>query len=251
MLFLKIVGSKGLSRTETLFLLIYQHDLISNARVHNYSNFQKILHWQNNPLYFSLAIWSLFVFLLCEDSETIFRKIHWSIVCNKDLSSFAQSRFKYRRNTMKIVHLVLFLSLSLLLIEASNAADTWADPGKNLWIGHATLMFVAWLVVFPAGALIAVYRRNIGENGGYFRWAPSFYPPHLYFQGFGILLVIASLIMSARAAFLVYGTGNPFKPVLWDYTSKLYPWNRHVKWGIATLAILVRHSNNVLCWLLL
>ena len=146
-------------------------------------------------------------------------------------------------------HFVLCLSLSLPFIPLSNAEETYVFPGENLWIGHATLMFVAWLVVFPAGALVAVYRKNIGENGGYFRWAPSFYPPHVCFQVFGILLNIASVIMSARASLLFYGTGNPFKfkAILWDstITTKTYPWNLHVKWGFATLALLVSHADNI------
>ena len=116
----------------------------------------------------------------------------------------------------------------------------FGDPGKSLWIAHGVLMYLAWGVVFPLGALIAVYRRHVGETGKVFLKSPSFYPPHFYFQCLGIVMNIAAMILAVRANFLVYETGNPFAEVNLNSITNFFPSNRHVKMGLATIALLVR-----------
>jgi hypothetical protein len=137
-------------------------------------------------------------------------------------------------------------AIAFLLVLADHLASCHAaelefgEAARPFWIAHGSLMLLAWGVVFPLGALLAVFRKNVGEGGNVFTKYQSFYPPHLYCQLFGVLLNIIAFILAARGSFLEYGTGNPFDEILFDYTSPLYPWNRHVKWGIAVLIIMVR-----------
>jgi hypothetical protein len=134
-------------------------------------------------------------------------------------------------------------AVAFLLVLANHLASCHAaefgDAGRPFWIAHGSLMLLAWGVVFPLGALLAVFRKNVGEGGNVFTKYQSFYPPHLYFQCFGVLLNIIAVILAARGNYLEYETGNPFDEVLWDFTSPLYPWNHHVKWGVSVLIILV------------
>jgi hypothetical protein len=131
-------------------------------------------------------------------------------------------------------------SLFLLLKQAFGAE--FGEKARPYWIAHGTLMFLAWGVIFPLGALVAVYRKHMGYNddGAIFTWAPNFYLPHFYFQILGLVLNIVAFALAARGSFLEYDTGNPFADVLWNYETDLYPWNHHVKWGVSVLSILVR-----------
>jgi hypothetical protein len=144
-------------------------------------------------------------------------------------------------NTAAVCFL-LVLANDLACCHGAAGGEFGEAGGRPLWIAHGSLMMLAWGVVFPLGALLAVFRKNVGEGGTIFTKYPSFYLPHLYFQCFGVLLNIIAVILAARANYLEYGTGNPFDEMNWEFTSALYPRNHHVKWGVSVLIILVRGS---------
>ena len=140
---------------------------------------------------------------------------------------------------------MMFLLLASLL-QANGVQAAFGDLGRPYWIAHGTLMFLSWGVVFPLGALMAVYRKYVGNQASesswaVFRWMPNFYLPHLYFQVTGIVMNIVAFIMAARGCQLEYGTWNPFDDVLWKFNPAAYPWNHHVKWGVSILILLVSY----------
>jgi hypothetical protein len=118
---------------------------------------------------------------------------------------------------------------------AINAEAAFGDQGRRWWIAHGLFMVLAFALLFPYGALIAICRRRIGERGRFFRGSVSFYPLHRNFQVFGLLVMFLGLILGAIGSRRVYGTGNPFAAVLWDYTNSSIKWNRHVKIGVSVL----------------
>jgi len=148
--------------------------------------------------------------------------------------------------TAHILSLVMFFSSFSL----GHAAD-FGDAAKPYWRAHGTLMVIAWCVVFPMGALIAVYRDKFGKNGQFFKNSDSFFAPHRFCQVFGIVLNIIAVGLAARGCYLEYGTGNPFDEIIWDFEPSLYPWNRHVKWGISVFILLFIQSvlGNVHHWI--
>ena len=138
----------------------------------------------------------------------------------------------------------LALLLSTVLLPSSVVAQDLAlkDDSEKLLKIHGALMVVAWGVIFPIGALLAVFRHKVGSSqGGVFSFAPNFYIPHTAFQMLGFVLVVLSMICGARAVWLNWGIANPFKnEFVLNQDIEFYPWNKHVKWGLATLFLLVR-----------
>ena len=140
--------------------------------------------------------------------------------------------------------LMMMLQLLLLVVSVVNAQDNkipLKDDSQKLLKLHGSLMVVAWCIVFPLGALLAVFRHKVGKDKPLFKWAPNFYIPHTIFQMFGLVLVILSMVCAVRAVYLNWGIGNPFKnEFVLNQDIEFYPWNKHVKWGLATLFLLVR-----------
>ena len=132
------------------------------------------------------------------------------------------------------------MSLTAALIltwmpAAINAEGGFGDQGKRWWIAHGLFMMLAFALLFPYGALIAICKRRIGERGRFFRGSVSFYPLHRNFQLFGLLVMFLGLILGAVGSRRVYGTGNPFAADLWDFTDSSIKGNRHVKIGVSVL----------------
>jgi len=133
----------------------------------------------------------------------------------------------------------LFIALLISSTIASSDAAGFGDAARPYWRAHGALMFLSWAVIFPVGALLAVYRRYVGKKGKVLRCFPHFYLPHFYFQVLGVVLNVVAVALAWRGSVLEYDTGNPFDDVLWNYESDRYPWNRHVKWGVTVVFLMV------------
>ena len=76
------------------------------------------------------------------------------------------------------------------------------DDVQKLLKLHGALMVVAWGIIFPMGALLAVFRNKVGTGKPLFSCFPNFYLPHVLFQGIGFLLTVLSVGFAARAVSL-------------------------------------------------
>jgi hypothetical protein len=143
---------------------------------------------------------------------------------------------------LPLLEVVVAVSLLLLPCHAQDVEKVaFVDDAQRLFKVHGSLMILAWCVVFPLGALLAVFRDKVGKGKPLFSCFPNFYLPHVLFQVLGLLLVVLSMGLAARGCWLVWGIGNPFNnELLINLDIEQYGWNKHVKWGIATLFLMVR-----------
>jgi hypothetical protein len=144
-----------------------------------------------------------------------------------------------------MVPVLVVAAVSLLLLPCQAQDDkkvAFVDDAQRLFKAHGALMIIAWCIVFPLGALLAVYRDKVGRGKPLCSCFPHFYLPHVLFHGLGFLLVVLSMSLAARGCWLFWGIGNPFNnELLLNLDIEQYGWNKHVKWGIATLFLMVSY----------
>lgn len=124
-------------------------------------------------------------------------------------------------------HFALLVALSL---PSFVTAAKVGSPAKGWWIAHGIFMMIAFAFLFPYGALIAVYRRK-------YRKGTSFYPMHRNLQLAGIAFMFFGFIFAVVGSKKMYGTGNPFASVLWNFEASSIPWNHHVKYGVTAIVM--------------
>ena len=71
---------------------------------------------------------------------------------------------------------------------------------KTLYTLHALLQAKAFLILFPIGILIALFKRFIG---------PSWFILHIVFQSLGVFCVFAAIALMAYAQYLKNKTKEP------------------------------------------
>ena len=110
------------------------------------------------------------------------------------------------------------------------------QAGKPWYLAHGVLMTLAWIVLIPLGALMAIYgNETTGTDGTVQRSRPSFYISHRNLTLAGALLTSIGFSMAFVGNLKAFGTGNP--SFFWDFGDRTIAGNRHVAVGFCVFLL--------------